>query len=125
MDIKNLTGNTFRTEGSTTAKSRVDATAAKSSSATPANHTSDESVTLTQTAPSLSAVRDRTSAVPDESVTLTQTARTLSAVRDHASTVPFDNARVAEIKAAIAAGRYPIDNQRLAERMIQFERLLA
>ncbi|MFN4262411.1 MAG: flagellar biosynthesis anti-sigma factor FlgM [Thioalkalivibrionaceae bacterium] len=38
--------------------------------------------------------------------------------------VPFDAARVAEIKAAIAEGRYPIDDRRLAANMIAIERLL-
>ena len=36
----------------------------------------------------------------------------------------FDEARVAEIKQAIADGQYPIDNQRLAEKFLQLESTL-
>ena len=101
MDIKNLTGGNLRTEGTPSGvKPRAAAT----------------------------ADRPSTPNTPDaigESVTLTQTARTMSAARDHAGTVPFNEAKVAEIKFAIAEGRYPIDNQRLADRMLGFERLLA
>ena len=100
MDIKNLTGNKLRTDGAPSGvKSRVADTDAKLS--TPS-----------------------TNSAIGESVTLTQTARTMSAARNNASNVPFDSAKVAEIKAAIAEGRYPIDNQRLADRMLGFERLL-
>jgi negative regulator of flagellin synthesis FlgM len=56
-----------------------------------------------------------------ESVTLTATARTLSAARGGAQDTPVDSARVADIKAALAEGRYEIDNQRLAQRMLEFE----
>ena len=56
-----------------------------------------------------------------ESVTLTETAKTLSAAREEAQNAPIDNARVAAIKSAITEGRYEIDNQRLAQRMLAFE----
>lgn len=101
MDIKNLPGNNLRTEGTPSGvKPRVTST-----HASPATPKANNPI--------------------GEPVTLTQTARTMSAARDHASNVPFDDAKVAEIKAAIAEGRYPIDNQRLADRMLGFERLLA
>jgi len=35
-----------------------------------------------------------------------------------------DNDRVAQIKAAIADGSYTINNERIADRMLQFEKLL-
>lgn len=64
-------------------------------------------------------------AQPSESVTLTQAARSMKAAQESAGAVPFDDAKVAEIKAAISEGRYPIDNERLADRMLSYERLLA
>ncbi|WP_201091106.1 flagellar biosynthesis anti-sigma factor FlgM [Thiocystis minor] len=101
MDIKNLTGGNLRTEGSPSGvKPRVTSTADRPS--TP-----------------------KTPGAIGESVTLTQTARTMSAARENASDVPFNEAKVAEIKGAIAEGRYSIDNQRLADRMLGFERLLS
>lgn len=60
-----------------------------------------------------------------ESVTLTETAKTLSAVRGGAQDTPVDSARVAEIKSALAEGRYEIDNRRLAQRMLEFEEAFA
>jgi negative regulator of flagellin synthesis FlgM len=63
----------------------------------------------------------RSRGVMGESVTLTETAKTLSAARGDAQEAPVDNARVADIKAALAEGRYEIDNQRLAQRMLAFE----
>ena len=60
-----------------------------------------------------------------ESVTLTDTAKTLSSVRGGAQEVPIDKARVAEIKSAIAEGRYAIDDQRLAKSILAFEGVFA
>jgi negative regulator of flagellin synthesis FlgM len=101
MDIKNLTGSSLRTEGSLSgAKTRTPESASR-----PSTSNMDHAI--------------------GESVTLTQTARTMSAARDQAGSVPFDAARVATIKAAIDEGSYSIDNQRLADRMLGFERLLA
>lgn len=101
MDIKNLSGKPLRTESAPSgSKSRVSAAGSEPPS-----------------------VKAQTPA--KESVTLTAAAQSLSAARDSAKTAPFDAAKVAEIKAAITEGRYPIDNQRLADRMINLESLLA
>lgn len=61
----------------------------------------------------------------DESVTFTKTTQSMQAAQGSASTAPFDEAKVAKIKAAIAEGRYPIDNERLAGKMMGLERLLS
>ena len=34
---------------------------------------------------------------------------------------PVDSARVAEIKAAIASGNYPVDAEKIAEKMIDLD----
>lgn len=60
----------------------------------------------------------------DESIELTAIARTLSAAQADAATPPFDAERVQEIRDAIAEGRYPIDNRRLADKLIELEGLL-
>ncbi len=99
MDIKNLIANNLRSDGTSVVKPR---TAATSETALPASN-----------------------AAISESVTLTQAAKTMSSALDHASDVPFDAEKVARIKAAVSDGRYNIDNQRLADRMLRFERQLA
>ncbi|OYQ25100.1 flagellar biosynthesis anti-sigma factor FlgM [Sandarakinorhabdus cyanobacteriorum] len=43
-------------------------------------------------------------------------------VAELASAPPVNRARVAELKAAIAGGRYPIDPQAIADAMIRLER---
>lgn len=68
---------------------------------------------------------DQTPATPrqavGESVTLTETAKTLNSVRGNAQEAPIDEARVNQLKSAITEGRYTIDDQRLAQRMLEFE----
>ncbi|MGQ9660368.1 MAG: flagellar biosynthesis anti-sigma factor FlgM [Thermochromatium sp.] len=102
MDIKLPIGNTLRPDGLT-----VGSQSRGSPSATDATATSPRG------------------AAGEESITLTETAKTLNAVRDGARDTPFDRARVAEIRSALAEGRYEIDHRRLAERMLEFERALA
>jgi len=60
-----------------------------------------------------------------ESVTLTETAKTLNSVRGGAQEAPIDDVRVNRLKSAIAEGRYAIDDQRLAQRLLEFEGGLA
>lgn len=60
----------------------------------------------------------------DESLELTAVARALSAMQADAANPPFDAERVAQIRDAIAEGRYPIDDRRLASRLIELEGLL-
>lgn len=59
-----------------------------------------------------------------ESIELTAIARALSAAQANAANPPFDAERVKEIRDAIAEGRYPIDNRRLADKLIELEGLL-
>lgn len=60
----------------------------------------------------------------NESVTFTPAARILNAARDGASVMSFNEEKVTAIKIAIAEGRYPIDNQKLAQKMLDFEHAL-
>lgn len=140
MDIKSLTGNNHRAEVSnSTTKGRLTA-----GSTTPiVNSTSGETTKADQAARTTSsnfvdtiALTEQSAVIHSsrgsmkgmnttgESVTLTQTALTMTAARNNAAEVPFDDNKVAKIKAAIAEGRYPINNQRLAQRMLAFEDLL-
>lgn len=60
----------------------------------------------------------------DDTLELTAVARAFSAAQADAATPPFDSERVQEIRAALAEGRYPIDNHRLADKLMEFEGLL-
>ncbi|ADC71437.1 anti-sigma-28 factor, FlgM [Thioalkalivibrio sp. K90mix] len=60
----------------------------------------------------------------DDSVTLTGAAQAMNAASGAASNAPFDEARVAELREAISSGQYPVDNEQLADRMIELESLL-
>ncbi|NKN33183.1 flagellar biosynthesis anti-sigma factor FlgM [Marichromatium bheemlicum] len=104
MDIKNLTQTAFRTDGNNSTGSSVRGGGAKA----PAGE-----------APA------RAGSEGGEMVTLTSAAQSMSAARTDAAEPPVDEAKVAQIKQAIAEGRYPIDNQQLADNIIEFERLLA
>ena len=58
----------------------------------------------------------------EDSVQISEDANSLRAMQARLERQEsFDEARVAEIKQAIAEGRYPIDNQRLAEKFLQLE----
>ncbi|MBK1647459.1 flagellar biosynthesis anti-sigma factor FlgM [Rhabdochromatium marinum] len=59
-----------------------------------------------------------------ESIELTAIARALGAAQAEAANAPFDADRVQEIRDAIAEGRYPINNHRLADKLIELEGLL-
>ncbi|MBK1723678.1 flagellar biosynthesis anti-sigma factor FlgM [Thiocystis violacea] len=101
MDIKTLTGSNMRPDG-------------------PASGTKSRTVTAADEQP-----KSVSKPVVGESLTLTQAAKTLKAAEENASMVPFNETKVAEIKAAITEGRYPIDNERLASRLLSFEQQLA
>ncbi|QGU33006.1 flagellar biosynthesis anti-sigma factor FlgM [Thermochromatium tepidum] len=98
MDIKLPIGNNLRTDG-------------------PSAGSKPRGSTPSASEPTLTSPKGAVG----ESVTLTETAKTLSAVRGGAQDPPFNSVRVAEIKAALAEGRYEIDSQRLARRMLEFE----
>ena len=101
MDVKTLIGSNVRPEGASSGgKPRGPTTASESESA-------------------------RTGAPSEESLTLTGTAKSMKAAQQSAGVVPFDAAKVGEIRAAIAAGQYPIDNEVLAGNILKLERLLA
>lgn len=58
----------------------------------------------------------------DDSVEISADANSLRAMQARLERQEsFDEARVEEIKRAIADGQYPIDNQRLAEKFLQLE----
>ena len=64
---------------------------------------------------------------PDTSdtVRISDTAQALQrSVGKQDSSADVDTDRVAQIKAAIDSGSYKIDNERVAERMLQFDKLL-
>ncbi len=58
------------------------------------------------------------------SLTLTSSLQISATSREMASTPAFDQAKVERIKAQIAEGRYAIDPQRIADRLIEFESYL-
>ncbi len=69
--------------------------------------------------------RPPTTAPAAESVTLTDSARRLDELTALASDGDgMDRARVERIRLALAEGRYPIDPQQIAERLIAFDDLM-
>lgn len=61
----------------------------------------------------------------DDTVRISDTAQALQrSVGENNRDADVDNDRVAQIKAAIADGSYTINNERIADRMLQFEKLL-
>lgn len=62
----------------------------------------------------------------DDSVTITDTARRIAALRDAiASTPEVDAGRVAALSRAIEQGQYAADPRKIADRLLQLERDLA
>ena len=62
------------------------------------------------------------SADSGDRVTLTSTAqRFLEATSDTGSEPPIDRAKVESIRQAIAEGRYPVDPERIAAKMLAIE----
>jgi len=62
----------------------------------------------------------------ESSVTLTDAARRLAAIERAVANVPDVNlARVEELRAAIESGRYSVDAERIASRLLDLERELA
>lgn len=61
----------------------------------------------------------------DDTVRISDTAQALQrSVGENNRDADVDSDRVAQIKAAIADGSYKINNERIADRMLQFEKLL-
>lgn len=62
----------------------------------------------------------------DSSVKLTDAARRLAALERVIASVPdVDVARVAELRSAIESGRYTVDAERIANRLLDLERELS
>ena len=83
-----------------------------------------------RTPPSRRAARGRSrtatadpSASASDTVTITQSGLLLSKLEELVQNSPVvDQQRVTEIKDALAAGTYEIDDQRVADRLLKFER---
>ncbi|OOC51123.1 MULTISPECIES: flagellar biosynthesis anti-sigma factor FlgM [Thioalkalivibrio] len=103
MDIKGLNTNSLRPD-----------------SQNPGVKGRDESGNTASRAPA----SGNASAPNNDSVTLTGAAQAMNAAAGAGDTAPFDAARVAELREAISSGNYPVDNQQLADRMIDLESLL-
>ncbi|WP_018876823.1 flagellar biosynthesis anti-sigma factor FlgM [Thioalkalivibrio sp. ALE31] len=103
MDIKGLNTNSLRPDGqSSTVKGREDSGGA----------------------PNRAQGSDSAATTGNDSLTLTGAAQAMSSAASAGENAPFDAARVAELREAIASGNYPVDNEQLADRMIDLERLL-
>lgn len=64
-------------------------------------------------------------AVVEDTVSLTTTAQDIKSAAEASSSTPVINeTRVAQIKADLQSGRYQINAERIAEKMLQFERKL-
>ena len=62
-------------------------------------------------------------AAPSDTVNITQSGLLMSKLEELVQRAPVvDQARVAAIKDAIASGTYEIDDQRIADRLLKFER---
>lgn len=103
MDIKGLNSNNLRPDSqSSTVKGREDSNGASDRAQGTGNG----------------------SASGNESLTLTGAAQAMTSASSAGESAPFDAARVAELREAISSGNYPVDNEQLADRMIDLERLL-
>ncbi|EIC22165.1 flagellar biosynthesis anti-sigma factor FlgM [Thiorhodovibrio frisius] len=111
MDIKNLGVNKGRAE-------RTGSSSASRSSSSAGTSSAGKSGAAGK------AAAQSAGAGQGESIELTAIARALSAAQADAANPPFDAERVQEIRDAISEGRYPIDNRRLADKLIELEGLL-
>ena len=67
-----------------------------------------------------------TAAAPADSVSITDAARRLAALRDVVANVPeIDAGRVAALSQAIEQGQFSADPHKIADRLLQLERDLA
>lgn len=65
------------------------------------------------------------SGAPRDTVSITQSGLLMSKLEEIVQRTPVvDQDRVAAVKEALASGKYEIDNQRIADRMLRLEREL-
>jgi len=79
-----------------------------------------EAAKLRETAQSRSTVKVTTEVAPEAAATQASTVST-PASRMAAQGAPIDVARVARIKQAIASGNYPVDPEKIAEKMLDLD----
>ncbi len=98
-------GSTLRNMGLTDNKKAQASSSSKSapeSSTTPVGAESEDNVKLSATPEKITMIRETIDATPE-----------------------VDSARVADIKAKIAAGEYPVNPDQIADKMIDLEKLLS
>jgi negative regulator of flagellin synthesis FlgM len=70
-----------------------------------------------------SATTASTAAQSSDHVTLTDSARSLQKIEEAIAKAPVvDTAKVAAIKQAVSSGSYQIDTDRVADKLLQYER---
>ena len=107
LDMSNIidSGSTLRNMGLADNKKTQASSSSKSgaeSSTAPVSADSDDKVQLSATPEKITQIRETIDATPE-----------------------VDSARVADIKAKIAAGEYPVNPEQIAEKMIDLEKLLS
>ena len=76
-----------------------------------------EAAKLRETAQSRSTAKVTTEAAPEKVATTVST----PAARMAAEGAPIDTARINRIKQAIASGNYPVDPEKIAEKMLDLD----
>ncbi|AHF01682.1 anti-sigma-28 factor FlgM [Thiomicrospira aerophila AL3] len=61
----------------------------------------------------------------NDQVTLTDVSQKLSGLTDNTATLEDRQAKIDQIKAAISAGEYPINPEKIASKLIETEQLFA
>ena len=86
-------------------------------------HASDRSVTNKKNESSDSSSRAPSSSSPgSDKVSLTNTAERLKALEEQLTKQPeIDNDRVSDVQNAITKGKYKVDPERVADKMMNFE----
>ena len=80
-----------------------------------------EAAKLRETAQSRSTAKVTTEEAPETAKAATLSTISTPAARMAAQGAPVDAARIARIKQAIASGNYPVDPEKIAEKMIDLD----